>query len=132
MVLDERNNRTRRWKGDSKEGFTEMDKHRQVKDTIRSWLPKKMIKDPLSEFLTLKKNSERCSGAAGYISSEEIFSFFNNQNSRLSNFLFQIARGSGATLSECPFFFKKAHITRKTSSRQDHFKASRRKNMEQA
>jgi hypothetical protein len=42
-------------------------------------------------------------GAAGYISSEEIFSFFNNQNSRPSNFLFQIARGSGATLSECAF-----------------------------
>jgi hypothetical protein len=35
-VSDERNNGTRRWKGDSKEGFTEMDKHRQVKDTIWS------------------------------------------------------------------------------------------------
>jgi hypothetical protein len=67
-----------------------------------------MIKDPLSEFLTIKKNLERCLGVAGYISSEEIFnSFFNNQNSRPSNFLFQIARGSGATLSECPFSSKK-------------------------
>jgi hypothetical protein len=66
-----------------------------------------MIKDTLSEFLTIKKNPERCSGAVGYISSEEIFSFFNNQNSRPSNFLFQIARGSGATLSECTFSLKK-------------------------
>ena len=51
-----------------------------------------------------------------YISSEEVFSSFNNSDSRPSNFLFQIARGSGATLSECTFF-KKAHITKKTSSR---------------
>jgi hypothetical protein len=62
-----------------------------------------MIKDPLSKFLIIKKNPERCSGAAGYISSEEIFSFSNNQNSRPSNFLFQIARASGATL--------RAHVT---------------------
>ena len=41
----------------------------------------------------------------------------NNSDSRPSNFLSQIARGSGATLSECPFF-KKAHITQKNSSRQ--------------
>jgi hypothetical protein len=66
-----------------------------------------MTKDPLSEFLTIKKNLKRCSGAAGYIASKEIFSFLNNQNSRPSIFLFQIARGSGATLSECPFSSKK-------------------------
>jgi hypothetical protein len=42
-----------------------------------------------------------------YISSEEIFSFFNDKNLRPSNFLFEIARGSGATLSECPFSSKK-------------------------
>ena len=42
----------------------------------------------------------------------------NNSDSRPSNSLFQIARGSGATLSECTFSFKKAHITQKTSSRQ--------------
>ena len=41
----------------------------------------------------------------------------NNSESRPSNSLFQIARGSGATLSECTFFFKKAHITKKTYSR---------------
>ena len=34
---------------------------------------------------------------------------------RPSNFLFQIARDSGATLSECTFFFEKAHVTKKTS-----------------
>jgi hypothetical protein len=69
-----------------------------------------MTKDPLSKFLTIKKNLERCSGAAGYISSWEMFSFFNNKKSRPSNFLFQIARGSGATLSEwachSKYFFK--------------------------
>ena len=31
--------------------------------------------------------------------------------------MFQIARGSGATLSECTFFFKKAHVTKETYSR---------------
>ena len=37
---------------------------------------------------------------------------------RPSSSLFQIARGSGATLSECTFFFEKAHVTKKTSSKQ--------------
>ena len=32
--------------------------------------------------------------------------------------MFQIARGSGATLSECTFFSKKAHTTQNASSRQ--------------
>jgi hypothetical protein len=45
-----------------------------------------MIKDPLSEFLTIKKNLKRCSGAAGYTSSEEIFSFLNNQDSMTLQF----------------------------------------------
>jgi hypothetical protein len=47
----------------------------------------------------------------------EVFSSLNNSDLRPSNSLFQIARGSGATLSECTFF-KKGHITQKTSSRQ--------------
>ena len=38
-----------------------------------------------------------------YISSKEVFSSLNNSDSRPSHFLFQIARGSGATLSECTF-----------------------------
>jgi hypothetical protein len=46
--------------------------------------------------------------------------------------LFQIARGSGATLSECTFFLQKAHVTQRTSSKQDHFKASLWKNPDQA
>jgi hypothetical protein len=62
------------------------------------------MKYPLSEFLMNEKNPERWLGAAGYISSKEIFSFFNNQDSRPSNFLFQIVRGSGTTLTECTFF----------------------------
>ena len=45
--------------------------------------------------------------ARSYISSEEAFSSLNNLDSRPSNFLFQIARGSGATLSECTFSSKK-------------------------
>ena len=97
-----------------------------------SRLLENMTKDPISEFFLNQKNLDICSGAAGYISSEEIFSFSNDNDSRPSNFLFQIARGSGATLSECTFFFEKAHVTKKTSSRQDHFKASRRKNLDQA
>jgi hypothetical protein len=66
-----------------------------------------MIKDPISEFFLNKKNPDICSEVAGYISSDEIFSFSNDKNSRPSNFLFQIARYSGATLSECPFSVKK-------------------------
>jgi hypothetical protein len=54
-----------------------------------------------------QKNQDTCSGAAWYISLEEFFSFSNDQNPRPSNFLSQIARGSGATLSECPFSLKK-------------------------
>ena len=96
-----------------------------------SRLLENMTKDPISEFFLNQKNLDICSGAAGYISSEEIFSFSNDNDSRPSNFLFQIARGSGATLDECTFF-EKAHVTKKTSSRQDHFKASRRKNPDQA
>ena len=46
---------------------------------------------------------EECSGAT----SGEVFSSLNNSDSRPSNSLFQIARGSGATLSECTFSPKK-------------------------
>jgi hypothetical protein len=72
-----------------------------------------MTKDPISEFFFNKKNPDICSGATKYISSEEIFSFFNVKNSRPSNFLFQIARDSGATLSECPFSSKKCTSLRR-------------------
>jgi hypothetical protein len=60
-----------------------------------------MTKDPISEFFLYKKNPDICSGAAGYISWEETFSFFN-QSSRPSNFLFQISK----RLSECDFSLK--------------------------
>ena len=71
-----------------------------------SRLLENMTKDPISEFFLNQKNPDICSGAAGYISSEEIFSFSNDNDSRSFNFLFQIARGSGATLSECTFSSK--------------------------
>jgi hypothetical protein len=83
-----------------------------------------MIKDPISEFFSNKKNPDICSGVAGSISSDEIFSFSNDKNSRPSNFLFQIARDMGATLSECARHSK-------DSSRQDYFKALLRKNPDQ-
>jgi hypothetical protein len=56
----------------------------------------------------IKKNLERCSGAAGYIYSKEIFSFFNNPNSRPSNFLFnhEMNHLRGYT-QRVRFFFKK-------------------------
>ena len=96
-----------------------------------SRLLENMTKDPISEFFLNQKNPNICSGATGYISSEEIFSFSNDNDSRPSNFLFQIARGSGATLSECTFSSKE-RTTLKRLSRQDHSKASRRKNPDQA
>jgi hypothetical protein len=69
-----------------------------------------------------QKNSDICSGVVGYISSEEIFSFSNDKDPRPYNFLFQIARASGATLSECTFSKKKCTslrrlIQEKTTSR---------------
>jgi hypothetical protein len=74
---------------------------------IKSKLYEKYDKKPTIRVLE-QKNPDTCSGAAGYISSEEFFfSFSNDQNPRPSKFLSQIAKGSGATLSECPFSSKK-------------------------
>ena len=44
--------------------------------------------------------------------------------------MFQIARGSGATLSECTFFSKKAHTTQNVSSKTDGVRATRQKELE--
>jgi hypothetical protein len=41
----------------------------------KSWPPKKTIKDPLFEFLTNKKNPERCSEAAGTYPQKKISIF---------------------------------------------------------
>ena len=69
---------------------------------------------------------EKCSGAT----SGEVFSSLNNSDLGPSNSLFQIARGSGATLSECIFSSKKrtslkrllqdksSHVNKKATSRQ--------------
>ena len=46
--------------------------------------------------------------------------------------MFQIARGSGATLTECTFFFEKAHVTKKTSSRQTTSRPHDKKNPDRA
>ena len=83
-----------------------------------SRLLENMTKDPISEFFLNQKNLNICLGVAGYISSEEIFSFSNDNDSRPSNFLFQIVRGSGATLSECTFSSKE-RTTLKRLSRQE-------------
>ena len=55
----------------------------------------------------------------------------NNSDSRPSNFLFQIARGSEATLSECTFFFEKNARHQGDFFKTDHFKTSRQKEPEQ-
>jgi hypothetical protein len=44
--------------------------------------------------------------------------------------LFQISKRLGGYTQWVRFFFEKSHVTWKTSSKQDHFKASRRKNPE--
>jgi hypothetical protein len=62
-----------------------------------------MTKDPISEFFLNKRNPNICLGAAGYISSDEIFSFSNDKDSRPSNFLFQIVRGPGLHLVSALF-----------------------------
>ena len=54
--------------------------------------------------------------------------FKQHKDSGPSNFLFQIARGSRATLSECTFSFKKAHVTQNTSSRQTTSRPQDKKN----
>jgi len=74
----------------------------------------RICQDPASEFFLNKTTQIYARG----LQKERYTVLSNNSDSRPSNFLFQIARGSGATLSECTFF-KKAHVTRKTSSRQD-------------
>ena len=46
--------------------------------------------------------------------------------------MFQIARGSEATLNECTFYSEKAHITKKTSSRQITSRPHDKKNLDLA
>jgi hypothetical protein len=59
--------------------------------------------DPSANYLY----SDICSGAAGYISSDDVFKFFAKElHKRTSNSLFQTVRGSRATPSGCTFFEK--------------------------
>ena len=69
----------------------------------------RICQDPASEFFLNKITRIYAPG----LQQARFLVLLNNSDSRPSNFLFQIARGSGATLSECTFFFKKAHITQK-------------------
>ena len=55
--------------------------------------------------------------------------FKQHKDSGPSNFLFQIARGLGATLSECPFSSKK-RMSPKDFLNVDHFKTLRQKEPE--
>ena len=54
----------------------------------------------------------------------------NNSDSRHSNSLFQIARGSGATLSECTFFSKKSAHHSECFFKTDGVRATRQKEPE--
>jgi hypothetical protein len=91
---------------------------RQTLKTSTTWVYYRRTLYPSSFW---KKNPDIGLGVAGYIPSGEIFQFFSLEFLRPSNFLFQIARGSGATLSECLFLWKCAHhsriFSRKTTSR---------------
>ena len=54
----------------------------------------------------------------------------NNSDSRPSNFLFQIARGSGATVSECTFFLQKSAHHSECFFKTDGVRATRQKEPE--
>jgi hypothetical protein len=87
-----------------------------------SRLPENMTKDPLSEFFLNKRTRIYARGLQGTYPHKRFLVFFDDQNPRPSNFLSQIARGSGATLSECTFSSKKRTSLRrflqeKTTSR---------------
>ena len=62
-----------------------------------SRLLENMTKDPISEFFLNQKNPDTCSRATGYIPSEEIFSFSNDNDSRPSNFFPNSKRLGGYT-----------------------------------
>ena len=74
----------------------------------------RICQNPASEFFLNKTTRIYAWG----LQKERYTVLSNNSDSRPSNFLFQIARGSGATLSECTFFSKKAHTTQNASLRQ--------------
>jgi ribonuclease BN (tRNA processing enzyme) len=64
----------------------------------------RICQDPASEFFQNKRTRIYARG----LQQERFLVLLNNSDSRPSNSLFQIARGSGATLSECTFFEKSA------------------------
>ena len=86
--------------------------HHHTTTSDNSRLPENMPR-PYTRVLSEQKNPDICSGTA----TGKVFSSLNNSDSRPSNSLFQIARGSGATLSECTLSSKKHTSPKKTSSR---------------
>jgi hypothetical protein len=83
------------------------------------------------EFFLKKEPGYRLGGCRVHIL-RRYFSFFGSEFSRPSNFLFQTARGSGATLSERPFSPKKRTSLKDFFFKKDHFKVSLRKNPDRA
>lgn len=81
------------------------------------------LSDPTSEYPNSGKHSETGSGVARYISSRNVFILPRKFAERPSKFLFQIARGSGATLNECTFLQKCKPLG---SSQKEHFRVSLR------
>ena len=91
--------------------------HHHTTTSNNSRLPENMPR-PCIQVLPEQNNPDICLG----LQQERYIVLLNNSDPRPSNFLFQIARGLGATLSECTFSFKKAHVTKRTTSRQQFFK----------
>jgi hypothetical protein len=67
------------------------------------------ILDPLTMMLSIKGTQTKARGLMGTNPQKKSSKILKTR--RLSSFLFQIGRGSGATLSECIFPSKKMQIT---------------------
>jgi hypothetical protein len=79
--------------------------------------------DPLSDYFKFAKVPRyRLGGCGIHILGEWFLFFLRSLQKRPYNFLFQIARGSGATPNGCTFFLQKVHSTRKFL--QEHFRVS--------
>jgi hypothetical protein len=81
----------------------------------------KLQKEPFVWVLFIKELGHKLRGYRVHILRRDFHIFFSSEDSRPSNFLFQIARGSRDTLSEWLFLWKSARHSRifsgKTTSR---------------
>ena len=80
----------------------------------------RICQNPASEFFLNKRARIYARG----LQQERFSVLLNNSDSRPSNSLFQIARGSGATLSECTFFLEKSARHQEDFYKTNHFKDS--------